>query len=124
MTPLYRVAADVYVRLLDEEMAVYLAHRFETHLLDEIGAQVLETVQFMQDSAQPCSIATLYRQLGIDPEHTYASPTRLSASGAAGPIPGDSNSQYDTDTNTEAELVLMPLLSELVRLGVLTTQAC
>ena len=112
------------MRRLDEEMAVYLARRLETHLLDDIGAQVVEAVQLMQDSARACSVHTLYSQLSIDPEHTHASPTRPPADGAAGPILADSNSQSDTATNAEAEVVLMPLLNELVRLGVLTTRAC
>ena len=82
-------------------MVVYLAERFQTHLVDDVGGQILEAVQQMQSAARPCSVPALYAWL------------------AAG-------SDVDTavQADSEAEAVLMPLLGELVRVGVLTIQAC
>ena len=93
----YCIASGVYLRRLDDEMVVYLAERFETHLVDDAGGQILEAVQQMQSAAQLCSVPALYAWLSDD---------------------------SDLDAAMQAEAVLMPLLSELVRVGVLTTRAC
>lgn len=84
-------------------MVVYLARRFETHLVDDAGGQVLEAVEEMQGVAQPCSVPTLYAWLSAD--------AALDAATQA-------------EHESEAEAVLMQLLGELVRVGVLTIQAC
>ena len=81
-------------------MVVYLAGSFETHLVDDAGCQILEAVQQMQSVAQPCSVPALCAWLSDDSDLDAAMP-----------------SEY------EAEAALMPLLSELIRVGVLTTQA-
>ena len=80
-------------------MVVYLAERFETHLVDDAGGQILEAVQQMQSAAQTCSVPTLYAWLS-------------------------DVSDLDAAMQAEAEAVLIPLLSDLVRVGVLTTRAC
>ena len=82
-------------------MVVYLAGRFETHLVDDAGGQILEAIQQMQSAAQTCSVPTLYAWFSDDSDLDSAM-----------------QSEY------EAEAVLMPLLSDLVRVGVLTTRAC
>ena len=80
-------------------MVVYLAERFETHLVDDAGGQILEAVQQMQSAAQTCSVPALYAWLS-------------------------DVSDLDAAMQAEAEAVLIPLLSDLVRVGVLTTRAC
>ena len=97
MTVRYRIASCVHLCRLDDEVVVYLAERFETHLVDDAGGQILEAVQQMQSAAQPCSVPALYAWLSDD---------------------------SDLDAAMQAEAVLMPLLCELVRVGVLTTRAC
>ena len=82
-------------------MVVYLAERFETHLIDDAGGQILEAVHKMQSAAQPCSVPALYAWLSSDADL-----------GAA------------IQAEYEADAVLMPVLSELVRVGVLMTRAC
>ena len=82
-------------------MVVYLVGCFETHLLDDAGGQVLEAIQQMQNAATPCSVPALYDWLWADADFGPAIQAEL-----------------------EAEAVLMPLLSELVRVGVLATQVC
>ena len=98
---LYCIASGVHVRRLDDEMVVYLAERFETHLVDDVGGQILEAVQQMQSVARPCSVPALYAWL------------------SAG---SDLDAAVQADSETEA--VLMQLLGELVRVGVLKTQVC
>ena len=95
----YCIASGACLRCLDDDVAVYVAERFETHLVDEAGRQVLQAVQKMQSAQQPCSIPALYACLTGD-----------SDSGGA--------------IYLEAEAALMPLLSELVRIGVLSTSLC
>lgn len=90
------------MRHLDNEMAVYLAERLETHLVDETGAQVLEAIQQMNTAKLPCSVMTLYTWLagdGLDMAHE----TLLESAGYT---------------------LLMPLLSELIRINALTTHMC
>lgn len=82
-------------------MVVYLAGCFETHLVDDTGGQILEAVQQMQNAATPCSVLSLYAWLWADAGFGPAIQAELGA-----------------------EAVLMPLLSELVRVGVLATQVC
>ena len=84
-------------------MVVYLATRFETHLVDDAGGQILEAVQQMQSAARPCSVPALYAWLSDD---------------------RDLDAAMQAEPESEAEAVLMPLLSELVRVGVLKTQVC
>ena len=103
VTTLYCIAPGVHLRRLDDEMVVYLAGRFETHLVDDVGGQVLEAVQQMQIAVQPCSAPALYVWLSDD---------------------SDLEAAMQAESEFEAEAVLMPLLSELVRVGVLTTKAC
>ena len=100
---LYCIASGVHLRRLGEEMVVYLAQCFETHLVDDAGAQVLETVQQMQEAALPCSIPSLHAWLSAD---------------------AASDACMQAELESDVEAVLMPLLSELVRVGVLTTRAC
>lgn len=97
----YRIAPDLHMRRLDDAVVLYLTERFETHLIDDAGGQVLEAVQQMQDAAKPCSTHSLYAWLAAD-------------TGV------DTAVQVETD----AVAVLMPLLSELVRVGALTTLTC
>ena len=97
----YRIALCAQVRRLDDEMVVYLAESFETHLVDDIGGQILEAVQQMQTAAQPCSVRALYAWLSAGNDLDAA-----------------------VQADSEAESVLMPLLGELVRVGVLKTQVC
>ena len=87
------------MRRLDDEMVVYLAERFETHLVDDIGGQILEAVQQMQSAARPSSVPALYTWLSSDADL-----------GAA--------------IQAEPDAVLLPLLSELVRIGALAIQTC
>ena len=101
MTTLYCIASGVHLRRLDDELVVYLAERFETHLVDDVGGQVLEAVYQMQSAAQPCSVPALYAWLSDDSDLDAAMQAEF-----------------------EAEAVLIPLLSDLVRVGVLTTRAC
>lgn len=82
-------------------MVVYLAESFETHLVDDVGGQILEAVQQMQSAARTCSVPALYAWL------------------SAG-----SDVEAVIQADSEAEAVLMPLLGELARVGVLTIQAC
>lgn len=82
-------------------MVVYLATSFETHLIDDAGGQILEAVQQIQDAATACSVSVLY--------------ARLWANADFGP---------DIHAEHEAEAVLIPLLNEMVRIGILATQAC
>ena len=95
----YRIALGAHVRRLDNEMVVYLAESFETHLVDDVGGQILEAVQQMQSAARTCSVPALYAWLSA-------------------------GSDLEAVIQAEAEAVLMPLLSELARVGVLTIQAC
>lgn len=91
------------MRRLDDDVVVYLAESFETHLIDDVGSQILESVQQMQSAARPCSVPALYAWL------------------SAG---SDVDATGQGDSEAEAEAVLVPLLDELVRVGVLTIQAC
>ena len=93
------IASGVHLRRVDDEMAVYLSERFETHLVNESGCEVLEAIQQMHVISQPCSLPALYAFLTGDSDPNAA-------------------------MHSEAEAALMPLLSELVRIGVLSTRLC
>ena len=93
------IAPGVHLRRVDDEMAVYLSERFETHLVDESGCEVLEAVHKMHASGQQFSLPALYALLTGD-------------------------SDLDAAMHSESEATLMPLLSELVRIGVLSTRRC
>ena len=92
----YRIALGVKFRRLDDEMVVYLSDSFETHLVDDVGGQILEAVLQMQSAAKPCSVPALFAWL------------------SAG---------SDVQLDPEAEVSLLPLLDELARVGILTVQA-
>ena len=101
MTVRYRIAAGVHVRRLDDEMVAYLGDSFETHLVNDIGGQILEAVQQMQSASRPCSAPALYAWLSASSDLDAA-----------------------VQADSEAEAVLKPLLGELVRVGILTIEAC
>jgi len=48
----YRLTEGLLSRSLGDETVVYLPDRFETHLLDEAGAQVLECALAFQSSGR------------------------------------------------------------------------
>ena len=50
MSRIYRLTEGLLSRSLGDETVVYLPDRFETHLLDEAGAQVLECALAFQSS--------------------------------------------------------------------------
>jgi hypothetical protein len=102
MTVRYAVASGVHSRRLDDEVAVYLADRFETHLLDDAGGQVLEAVRACGSAGEPVSLDGLFGYLTASLETT----------------PGDVGPSGDAAT------VLLPLLTALVRVGVLDARAC
>lgn len=93
------IAPGVHLRRVDDEMAVYLSERFETHLVNESGCEVVEAVYKMHASGLQFSLHALYALLTGD-------------------------SDLDAETRSESEATLMPLLSELVRIGVLSTRRC
>ena len=101
VTSHYCIASDVYFHRLDEEIVVYSAASFETHLIDDAGGQILESVQQIQDSATLCTVPVLYAWLWTNADF--------------GP---------DILAELEAEAVLIPLLDELVRVGILAIQVC
>ena len=101
VTTHYCIGLGVHLRRLDDEIAVYLARCFETHLVDDVGGQILEAVQQMQSAAQPCSVQALYAWMS-----------------------DNSDLEAATQSEFDAEAALMPLLSELVRISVLKTQVC
>ena len=92
----------MYLRPLDDEVVVYLESSFETHLIDDIGYQILEAVQQMESAARPCSLRALSAWLLADSDISIA---------------------VDVDPYPKAEAMLTPLLSELLRIGALTSQA-
>ena len=121
MTTLFRVAKGVCSRLLDGETAVYISGRFETHLLDDAGSQVLEAVSELRNTAAQCSTSAIYQYL---------------LSGSASMLVNlDDHSQETVDSTEtighlsfsaeeESDAALLPMLTELVQLGVLTSQTC
>lgn len=92
----------MYLRPLDDEVVVYLESSFETHLIDDIGYQILEAVQQMESAAHPCSLPALSAWLLADSDISIA---------------------VDADPYPKAEAMLTPLLSELLRIGVLISHA-
>lgn len=94
----YTIAPGVAWRRLGDDAAVYVAASFETHLLDWSGCGVLEA---LQSAMSPCTPGQLHAAL------LQAEPD----DGGDVATPGD-------------EPPLSALLSHLVRLGVLSEQAC
>ena len=93
------------LRRLGEESVVYLAERFETHLVDEAGSAVMDAIQQIHDASRPCSVPVLYTWLATDADL-------------------DAADQSNPDFDAQAEAALMPILNELARIGVLTTLVC
>ena len=91
----FGIAQGLRWRSLDDETAVYLPDRSETHLLDGAGGMLVET---LAATGEACSIDDLARRLAVD-------------SPGAEPV-------------AVYRQALAPLLAELVRVGVLTEQAC
>ena len=105
VTTLYCLAPQVYLRRFDEETVVYLAERFETHLVDVAGSAVLDAIQQIHDASRSCSMPALYTWLSTDADL-------------------DAVDQSNPDFDAQAETALMPILNELVRVGVLTSRVC
>lgn len=57
---LYQVGPDVHCCTLDDDMVVYVASRFETHLLDPLATSALAC---LQARAAPCKLGELCRDL-------------------------------------------------------------
>ena len=92
----YTLTEGLRCRSLGDETVVYLPDRFETHLLDEAGAQVLE-----------CALA--FQASGI---------VTFSASDVLGWLMADETNTDSTDM-TQAGHALEVVLDALVRVGVL-----
>ncbi len=108
---MYRFAPDASFRRLDDEVAVYLAASFETHLLDDAGGQVVEALQALQQRAIPASVAALVTWLIGDSDSTVA-------------LPDAGSSDADPQAFQHAQSVLQSMLAELTRIGVITPQPC
>lgn len=100
MDSVYRIAPDALCRPLDDEVAVYLANRFETHLLDDKAGQVLQALQTLDaDGRGVGPMALVGHLLGV--QSPPSSPDFLSASQA-----------------------LASVLAALAGIGVLTVSTC
>ena len=108
MAVCYTVPPDVHVRRLDDEVAGDLGDRFETHLLDDAGGQVLEAVRACDSAGVPASLNALLRCLGTDQE-------RIAAAAPGEPAGG---------LQPDDAALLLPLLTALVQVGVLDTRTC
>lgn len=111
VTSAYQIAADAHYRRLDDEVGVYLADRFETHLLDDKAWQVLQAIQ----------------ELGLEQRH--ATPLALAARLLALPdalSAGDTvaASHQASAQHADACRSLAPVLAALADIGVLTVSAC
>lgn len=104
----YAVAVGVHSRWLDDEMAVYLAEKFETHLLDDAGGQVLDAVRACESAGVPACLTHLFGYLSAGAQRT----------------PGAAGGVLDDDASEGAATVLLPLLTALVQVGVLDARAC
>jgi len=100
MDSVYRIAPDALCRPLDDEVAVYLTDRFQTHLLDDKAWQVLQAIQALDTPA-----------LGV------------SAKALAGHLLGMALPQSETDL-AAANQALAPVLAALAGIGVLTVRKC
>ncbi len=109
MTAIYGIAADLRYRRLDDEVAVYLADRFQTHLLDDTGWQVMEALQQLQASAVQCTVDALVTQLIAELPAT---------------APGGADAQSAPDVHADARARLLPVLDALTQTGVLAVTAC
>lgn len=107
MTALYRLAPDASFRRLDDEVAVYLAASFETHLLDDAGGQVVEALQALQQGAIPASVVALAGWLTSDQDTAIA-------------LSGVPFGEPDLQALQHAQSLLQPVLAELTRIGVTT----
>lgn len=96
----YRIAPDALCRQLDDEVAVYLTDRFETHLLDDKAWQVLQALQALEAAAISGSVPALVGHLL------------------------DERSPQDAPGFAPASQALAPVLAALVGIGVLTVSAC
>ena len=92
----FSISSGVRLRRLDDQMVVYVTDRFETHLLDENGCELLEAVCQMHAVGETCSVSAVYAFL--TGESTAASVAEV-----------------------EEKDALNQLLSELVRIGVFST---
>ena len=99
VTAQYFVAPGVRWHRLDDEVVVYLSERFETHLIDDAGGQLLQAVEQMQCAALRCSASSLYAWLSSD-------------------------AMLDCLSPLESDAVLLPRLDQLVQVGVLISFAC
>jgi hypothetical protein len=104
----YAVAPGVHSRRLDDEVAVYLAEKFETHLLDDAGGQVLEAVLACESAGVPASLNRLFGYLSAGAQWT----------------PGGTSGELADDASDDAATVLLPLLTALAQVGVLDARAC
>lgn len=109
VTSAYQIAADAHYRRLDDEVGVYLADRFETHLLDDKAWQVLQAI----------------RELGLEQRHAtpQALAERLLALPDALPA-GDACDASQPAQHADACRSLAPVLAALADIGVLTVSAC
>lgn len=94
----YALAPGLSWRRFDEETAVYVEARFETHLLSWSGGLLLE---LLDRAAAPCSAEQLRQLLFSEPED------------AAIPRPADPQEQE------QEQAVLDELLQRLLRLGLI-----
>jgi len=95
----YALAPGLSWRRFEDETAVYVEARFETHLLSWSGGLLLE---LLDRAAAPCSAEQLRQQLFSEPEDS-------ACDAAAAPRPADPQEQA----------VLDELLQRLLRLGVI-----
>ena len=93
---MYQIAADAFCRQLDDEVVVYLAGRFETHLLDDKAWQVLQALMLLNGNAGGASLEALVG-------HLLDKPLPLQAFEFA-----------------QASQALAPVLAALTGIGVLT----
>ena len=101
MASVYRIANGVSLRKLDGVYAAYVGQRFETHLLDDAGGQILDALLAIPGSERGCGASALVDTMLVDEADSQSPDVQLTALSA-----------------------LMPLLTELVRVGVLTIDEC
>jgi hypothetical protein len=101
VTQSYSLAPRVSLRELDGAVVAYVGQRFETHLLDDASAQVLDAFKSSSAGSRSYSAHGLVEAF----------------------LAGEPDAQ-NTEVQEVALAALMPLLTELVRLGVLTINEC
>ncbi len=109
MTSAYQIATDAHCRRLDDEVAVYLADRCETHLLDDTAWQLVQVLEALTRERLPATTEALARRLLDQPD------TGMPPDGGA----GSASVQH-----ADACLSLAPVLAALANIGVLTVTAC